>query len=408
MEDKKRVLFVDDEARILDGLRRMMRPLRTECHMAFACSGREALEWFAEEPFDVIISDMRMPGMSGEELLSEIARLYPHAIRIVLSGQSEREKIMRSINSTYQYLSKPCDAETLKATVSRACALSETLGEAHHHLRQLLAGIRTLPSLPTLYSEILEELHSPKSSIKNVGAIVARDIGMSSKLLQLVNSAFFGVARSVSNPQRATIMLGLDIVKSLVLSVHLFSQWDGPVLSALSPDRLWEHSMRVAKSARWIAQAEGADGRGMDDAFAAGLLHDAGKLVLASNFPDHYRSVLDRAIHEGVPIVDVEREVFGATHADIGAHLFGLWGLPEPVVAAVAFHHTPAKQLSTSFNPVLAVHVADVLDYELHPSRNIGAPPSFDGSAPALSTTMDRLPLWRRICEEHVSHETEP
>ena len=124
---KRNILFVDDEQNVLDGLRRMLRPLRSEIELTFANGGSNALELMVEHPFDVIVTDMRMPGMSGGELLDEVAKLHPQTVRIVLSGQSSAEKILQSLGPTHQYLSKPCRADKLLGTMKRALRLSELL-----------------------------------------------------------------------------------------------------------------------------------------------------------------------------------------------------------------------------------------------------------------------------------------
>jgi len=116
MPDKKRVLFVDDEPRILDGRRRMLRSMRHEWKMSFAETGQEALAILANQPFDVVVVDMRMPGMDGVQLLSEVRKRH-QIIRIVLSGTADREAILRAVGLAHQYLSKPCDAETLKSVL---------------------------------------------------------------------------------------------------------------------------------------------------------------------------------------------------------------------------------------------------------------------------------------------------
>ncbi|MBV9849174.1 MAG: response regulator [Armatimonadetes bacterium] len=118
-----RVLFVDDESHILSGLQRMLRPLRHEWAMTFAEGGPAALDALAGAEFDVIVTDMRMPGMSGAQLLAEVRRRHPRVARIVLSGQSDREHLQQLAQTPHEYLSKPCDTELLKETVRRLCGL---------------------------------------------------------------------------------------------------------------------------------------------------------------------------------------------------------------------------------------------------------------------------------------------
>ncbi|HLA96697.1 MAG TPA: response regulator, partial [Pyrinomonadaceae bacterium] len=187
------ILFVDDEPNILEGLQRMLRPLRHEWQMSFANSGAEALALFENEHIDVVVSDMKMPGMDGSELLYAIMQKYPHVIRIILSGYSEKEMVIKTVGTAHQYLSKPCDADILKATVMRVSALRDLLTD--ETLRRLVSQLPSIPSLPLLYTELIDELGKNEPSTRTVGEIVKKDIGMTVKILQIVNSAFFGLRR---------------------------------------------------------------------------------------------------------------------------------------------------------------------------------------------------------------------
>ena len=148
----KNILFVDDEPVLLDGLRRSLRSMRNEWTMMFAGSGEEALKVLEQAPFDIVVSDMRMPKMDGAQLLNEVQRRYPHIVRIVLSGYSDKEMIFHSIRATHQFLAKPCEPEQLKTTIRRACALQDVL--KNEVLRALVTGMPAIPSLPTILLEI--------------------------------------------------------------------------------------------------------------------------------------------------------------------------------------------------------------------------------------------------------------
>ena len=195
---KKRILFVDDDELALRGLDRLLRTMRDEWEMEFTDSGEKALARMALVPFDIIVSDMRMPGMNGAELLNEVLKRHPKTLRLILSGYADRDLILKCIGSTHQYLAKPCDAKTLKMTVRRAAHLEESLkSEA---LRLLLNRCSVLPSVPALYSEIVETLQDPAADVEEVGAIIVRDVAMTAKILKLVNSAFFGLGNEISSP----------------------------------------------------------------------------------------------------------------------------------------------------------------------------------------------------------------
>lgn len=395
MPAKKRILFVDDEPMVLQGLRRMLRPLREGWDMSFVESGPAALELMAQEPFDVVVSDMRMPGMNGAELLNEIMLRHPQTVRLVLSGHADKDLILQCVGSTHQYLSKPCDPEALKATVQRTSQLEASL--KNEKIQQLVSQMDRLPSIPSVYSQIVEALQDPDVGLDAVGTIIARDIGMTAKVLKLVNTAFFGLGRQVSDVSEAVGYLGLDTVKSLVLSIHAFSQFEDIQIPGFSLERIWNHSLDVAALAKAIAQAEDGPNKSKDECFVAGMLHDAGKLVLALNFSEQYTQAIERLENGTASLVEAEQEVFGVSHADVGGYLLGLWGLPERVVEAIALHHSPGRCSAPGFSPLLAVHVADALIHERDSQDTSRRHPGADTEYLATAGSTDRLESWRAL-----------
>ena len=400
----RKILFVDDESNVLEGLERMLFPLRREWQISFVGSGKDALDLMKEQPFDVVVSDMRMPGMDGAALLAEVKEHYPDTVRFVLSGQSDRDTTFRSVGLAHQFMAKPCDAKALKANVDSAFALRELLG--NEDLKRMVSQADTIPALPETYTALIEELQSEDASVSSVGKIVESDIGMTAKILQLVNSAFFGFGQDVASATQAVSLLGLDTVKALVLMVGVFSQADGKRLpETLSLGTLWQHSMTVGRWSQEISKAEEAGKSLVSDAYTAGVLHDAGLLLLAVNFMEDYRHVLDFALINDVNLVDAEREILGCTHAEVGAYLLGIWGLPESIVQAVAFHHTPNLCPALDFCPLTAVHVADVLAHEVHgPDGDWGAP-HMDLEYVKRLALDNRVSVWHDVCGSDSQEE---
>ncbi|WP_334110273.1 response regulator [Thermodesulfitimonas autotrophica] len=355
---KRAILFVDDEPNVIDGLRRMLRNMRDRWEMYFAGSGEEALKILETTPIDVIVADMRMPQMDGATLLARVQERYPHVVRIMLTGHSDKEMTLRSTKSAHQFLAKPCDGETLRYTIERTCQLRELLRDKK--LLQVVTGITVLPSLPSLYRELIKEMEAPNASLKKIGAIVTQDMAMTAKVLQLVNSAFFGLPQRVTNPVQAVTLLGLNNLRPLVLYIHLFEAFETTPGSGRVIEALWEHSVAVGSLAREIARLEKADREVRDEALTAGLLHDIGKLLLL-RLPDCCEKLKGLADREGDWLPADEYALIGTSHAELGAYLLGLWGIADTVVEAVAFHHQPGNSVADRFTVLTAVHVANGL-----------------------------------------------
>jgi len=393
-----RIIFVDDEPRVLDGIRRFLYPMRDEWYLKFAGSGFQALEIMSRNPFDVIVTDVRMPGMDGTELLSRVRELYPGVVRIILSGQSDRDLTLKAAVSAHQYLSKPCDAESLKLTIMRAVALKATFTDPS--LQALVSGAGTLPSIPSLYVELINRLEDPEGCPQDVANVIAKDPAMTAKILQLSNSAFFGLRRRVSDPRDAVLYLGLDTLKALALSVKVFSQFTVRSVSRFSIEDLGKHTILTGILARKIAIAEGLKKNDVEDSFMAGLLHDIGKLVLVSAAPGKYEQAMRFAEANGVDRRDAEQKIFGTTHSEIGTYLLWLWGLPDSVVEAVAYHHSPGNCPARRLGPLTAVHAANALAHESAAAK-AGMPISgLDMEYLNQLGLAGRVPVWRELIEQ--------
>jgi putative nucleotidyltransferase with HDIG domain len=353
---RKRLLFVDDEAMVLDGLRRALHGMREGWEMHFVESGAAALEALEKEPYDAVVSDMRMPMMDGAQLLEEVKQRYPDMVRMILSGQSSKEAVYRSISPAHQFLSKPCDPQELAARLSQAFAMRDLL--SNQALKTIISRLRSIPSLPTLYEELTGALRSENPSLAQIAKIISRDVGMAAKILQLANSAFVGASGRVSSLVQALSLIGTETVRTLVLSVHVFSQFDGNSRVAASLPALWDHSVEVSSLAQRIATAEGCTKAMGEESFTGGLLHDIGKVVLLAEMPEEYQQIFESQPDASK---NLELERLGCTHAEVGAYLMSIWGLPLSLVHAVAFHHHPSETAETTFSSLTAVHAADAI-----------------------------------------------
>ncbi len=392
----KRVIFVDDEQHVLDGLKNLLRKQRHQLDMSFALGGQAALDELAKAPFDVVVSDMRMPGMDGVALLQRVKEQYPATARIVLSGHAERDMVVRALPVSHQYLSKPCDADTLRQVILRACELRDLLKD--QALQAVVGRLDRLPSVPDVYWELTRALADPEADRAKIAGILERDVAMSVKLLQIVNSAYFGLARRVSSVAEAVSFLGIELVKGLALGAQVFAALDGaPAVPGFSLTELQRHAVAVARLARRVMRTA----KLADEAFTAGMVHDVGRVILALALPERCAELLAAAAAANRPLHDVEKDLLGVTHAELGAYLLGTWGLPIPIVEAVAFHHTPAAAKPAVGDVLLAVHVADGLLDEAT-SGGAGGGPFVDEVLLAELGAGAELPRWRALAGEAV------
>lgn len=396
-----RVLFVDDEPNVLAGLRRTLRPMRHRWEMGFACGGHEALSLLQDDPSDiVIVSDLRMPGMDGVELLTEVKKRHPQAVRIILSGHAGMDTLLGSVGVTHQFLTKPCEPKVLTEVIEGVRALRKLL--ASEELRTLIGGIDSLPSLPKLYADIMHEIGSDRGSIRRVGEIIATDIAMTAKILQIINSAFFGMTSRVATPEEAATLLGMDVIRGLVLSTQVFSGFEKKT-PGLDLGAVQRSSEKAGVLARRIAAAEGVDPAVGDAALMAGMVQDVGRLVLASHPDRSYEKVTLSMRTQSIADWEAENTIFGSAHPEAGAYLLGVWGLPHEIVEAVAYHHCPARSGSSDFSPLTAVHAANAL---LEDPGADGRPRGLDLRYLERLGLADRVPAWREISAEQARHET--
>jgi HD-like signal output (HDOD) protein len=351
----KRILFVDDDTAILDGLRLRMRGLRTRWEMVFVESGSRAITEMEMRQADVVVTDMRMPMMDGAQFLAEVRERWPEAVRIVLSGYAEDEQASRLLTLAHQYLSKP-EAGQLEQVIDRCLRLHEVLHD--ENLRTIVGRIRRLPAVPAVYARLRAVMTQPDVSVQKIAAIIQEDLAIAAKVLQVANSAFFRLSRRITRIDQAVGHLGFNAVRTLVLSAEVFSVWRRDAApQGLEPERLQQRAQRVAGAARVLSA-------GMpiaDDALLAGLFHNIGYWVLLQECPDELRRARALARAESIPMHLAERKLIGTSHAEVGAYMLGLWGLPHAVVEAIAFQHHARDAEHKEFDVLAALATAQCL-----------------------------------------------
>ena len=348
--------------------------------------------------YDLVLADFRVHTPDGESLMTWVGERFPRTLRVVYSAIISQDFLLNSLKGTHLILPKPADPAVLTGTLRRALALSGWISS--ERVRSLVAKADALPSLPTLYFEVLRELRSKHSSVQSVADVVSRDLAITAKLLQVVNSAFYALPKRITSPGEAVAILGMETVKSVVLCSQALASIDIPRGSAFTQENLWAHSMQVAGLAKKIAWAETQDTDLADEAFTAGLLHDAGRWVMLANLGEDYAKLLQDAAVDASSLAAFEERVFGVHHGHVGAYLMGLWGMPLPVIEAAALHHTPSQGVSSHFGALTAVHVADALVRQESAGDYPFELPRLDMDYLSSFGLLDRLDGWRALLHE--------
>ena len=359
------ILFVDDDIAVLNGMERSLYKMRAVWQMDFAGGGAEAMQRMRERSYDLLVTDIRMPDVDGVELLSWAQRTHPQTLRFVLSGQSDSKHLEQIMGLTHQFLTKPCRADSLKMAIQRAEQLRFLLVDAE--LQRLVNRMKGLPILPTVLAELTTAVTSADQSLRRVAEIIGRDMGLAAKVLQLVNSPLFGLRQQVNDPHQAVVLLGLDTIKTLILAASTFDALQDTETSALA-EEICDHAARVGWIARCIAKDRG-DENAVNWALAGSLLHDVGKLILNTQIPDLAIEAAELAQAENIPLFQAEVEIFGQTHAEIGAYLLGIWGFDERLVAAIATHHRrPPAMGHAPLSLSAVIYLADLLEHAWFPT----------------------------------------
>lgn len=346
----KSIMFVDDEPAVLAALSNLMRRDRHRWDLVFALGGAEALKQLEERTFDIVITDMRMPQIDGLDVLEAVKQKSPHTIRIILSGYAESATVLAALPLVHQFLSKPCDAKTLRGTIER-CG-SEARLPNDKTIVGLVGGLPCLPSHPGVLEELRRAVADPLVEPEELAMICKRDMALAAKVLQIANTAHFrgGDAQTSSIPV-AVATLGPDIMRTLASST-MVSEPSG--VAAQLIDQLQREAVDAATHARRAC----TDPNRAEEAYTAGLLHDIGRLVLAHELDGSYRSVLDACAASGAPLHEVEQELLGVTHQAVGAHLLGIWALPAELAEACERHHDPRAIPTPDATVVSAVQAA--------------------------------------------------
>lgn len=383
-----RVLCVHPQPDQRERLRRVLLERRRAWDVELAADPATAREQLANSPVDAVVVVVT-PLFDGLEFLRELRDQRSDVIRIAL-GDGLDEAQVRSLKVAHRVLPADCDPEALIESLGRTLTMRELVQQPA--LRELLGRVGHLPAAPRVYAELSRRLEDPNASVEQLGRLVAEDPALTIQVLRIANSAYFGRDLGVTNVELAAARLGTRLLRGIVLAAEVFERLPVPA-SALSVEELQQHSSLVAR----IASSLEPRAAWKDDAFTAGILHDVGKLVVASRLPDLWREIETTANASARPAHEVELELLGVDHGTLGACLLGMWGLPNGVVEAVHRHHRVSLAGDLTLDPALAVALADRLAHDL---GRAGRRPATAADPGVISDADPRWPWWREMAEQ--------
>lgn len=398
------LLFIDDEISVLNSIRRLLSRRCRDWTIITTTDQHQALDLMDKENIDVLISDILMPGMQGDELLELTAEKHPNIIRVALSAHAESDAVTKALTISHQFISKPFETNQFIQSIKEIIALRNEFN--NHQLIERINTLDSLPAMPEIYQKIMATLNNPEAHIKDIGQLISKDVSLSSKILQVINSAYFGMPKKILSISEAVTYLGIDVVKSLCVTSNLFSSYQGLYKSGLSHKPLMDMAIRVGNTAKHIAQLLELDQRIENQSQLAGFLHNLGMVILGSVLSSDYQTILSQYQKGQGALIDIEQQALGTTHNMVGAYLLQLWAIPLPIAHAGAYLYHPQQSLlddsSPQVTPLTVVHIAKAVDYELNETPYYDLK-FFDQSYLELLNLNSNLDYYIKACQPYIN-----
>jgi HD-like signal output (HDOD) protein len=386
-----RVLYLEESREMVANFLREVGDRKWE--VSHAATATEALEIARKQPVDVALLSASTSNTDIIDLAGDLTQIHPKLTTFILGDDAEASQAY--VTGRYQFFPNSHDPGPLIAAVERMAILVSWL--TNNTTIEMVSGIHSLPTIPSNYQGVIRIINSPNASIQEIGDAMEKDMGMTSRVLQVANSAYYGFSKNITSPTQAALLIGVETLKSLVRYTHVLNNFPHTPASQAIFDRVWRHSIGVASVARKITMLHTKDENLAEEAFTAGLLHDIGKLVLISIKPDEYRDAIRQSGETKTLLHLIERVKLGTTHAETGAYLLSLWGLPYTILEAVAWHHYPGASKLKTFSPLTAVHVANIAEHRRLDLAEVKAIPPLDENYLAGLGVANEVPHWLKL-----------
>jgi len=353
----KSILFVDDEKAILNSIRREFFDSQYEIYTA--TSGKEALELLSENEINLIVSDMRMPEMDGYELLKKVKILYPSVIRLILSGFTDEKTAFKSIynNLAKLFITKPWKKDDFRKAIDDVFKTEELL--SNNTILKFVIEMGKLPTIPSILTEISEVVENDDQNMDKIVEIIESDITLSSEVLRIINSAFYGI--KTASVKNAVLSLGLVNLKNIIATAEVFKLEH----DFFNKNLIWEHS-NLANNILIELYNKVLNKKIPDYYKTAGLLHDIGKVAFFKIYNEEYDELYKSSENRGVEeISKLEKEKFNINHEELGGYLLKWWDIPYAIVESALYHHNPRLSSEENRELVSMIHIADYYSWKM-------------------------------------------
>jgi HD-like signal output (HDOD) protein len=394
---KRRIYLVDDQTPVLETAVLILRTIDPDWEIVGFNDPTKALAAIKANAPDLVLTDQAMPGMQGSQLLEEVRTLSPTTIRVIMSGYVSLNKLSL-ITSAHQYIAKPFDTMKLRELMRRSFAAQERITDKG--LQTIATSLRSIPSLPQVYHSLLAQLENHRNAVSEIAKMVAEDAGLSIKVLQLANSPLFGHEEMVTTPKEAVMCLGTDMLAAVVLSQSLFRHYQSVTHPEMDVRRIWNHCWETAYFAQHICREKKLSAKVAGEALLAGLMHEIGRFVLIDNFADRYQWACDDARQTKMPLMPCLQAAFKTTPFQISAYLLELWGLPDPVIVAIAAQDDPTAAQPPGFSLNAALYIADHLACRRAPP-DLFPPSPWDMDYLKSIGSVDDIANWEKMSFEN-------
>lgn len=353
----KAILFVDDEKAILNSIRREF--FGSPYKIYVASSGKEALEILEETPIHLIVSDMKMPGMDGYELLKKVKILYPSVIRLILSGFTDEKTVFKSIynNLAKLFITKPWKKDDFRKAIEDVFKTEELL--SNNLTLKFVMEIGKLPTIPSILTKISEVIENDNHSIDEIVELIESDITLSSEVLRIINSSFYGI--KTASVKNAVLSLGLVNIKTIITTAEVFKSGH----DFYNKNLIWEHS-NLTNNILIELYNKILNKKIPDYYSTAGLLHDIGKVTFFKIYNEEYDELYKPEENFNLEEINkLEKEKFNVSHEELGGYLLRWWDIPYAIVESALYHHNPMLSSEVNRELVSMIHIADYYSWKI-------------------------------------------